>query len=335
MDTADALLLLDLLAGELPQGMDAICRRLLAHPFQEGVAAGMAGLDEALQRTSSTLVSATCFLESVVGSRKARGRPATDNEDAAGAEESPSGTTCLALFDGVTGNGDGSGRTAAVAALDEARHQWARDPERSPQSLLSALELAVRRSTKEGSSTAVLATVNPSGIADVVSVGDSSAWLIRPQGRGHPADASAPEYYAWKLTSNQTVFAHDLLADPDCSGGESTLTSYLGGSVDTYTACRFKVCAGDLLLIASDGATCSEGADVWFGDVLTETTAELVAHGRPPAPSLAAALTARAERLGGWDNATALVTSIGRRRGPGAPSIRTPAAAFDDKGRTA
>ncbi|MEV8103063.1 hypothetical protein, partial [Streptomyces sp. NPDC088135] len=115
LDLRDALQMLDVFAGTFPPGLDAVCRRLLGHELRHGVAAGLAPLQEALDRRAPGGVSTLCFRESAVGSRKAKGDPATDNEDTAGALTGPSGVLRCAVFDGVTGDGDGSGGTAARA----------------------------------------------------------------------------------------------------------------------------------------------------------------------------------------------------------------------------
>ncbi|PSM42886.1 hypothetical protein C6Y14_11880 [Streptomyces dioscori] len=320
LDLRDALNLLDVFAGTFPPGLDAVCRRLLGHDLRQGLAVGMAPLHEALGRRAAGRVSATCYQESAVGSRKAKGDPATDNEDAASALRGPSGTVRCAVFDGVTGDGDGSGARASRAALEQAMRRWAREEDLSPRELVAELDAAVGRAT-EGSATAVLATVRPDGAASVVSVGDSEAWLVRPL-RTPPRDephgtARGRElpYAAWKLTPAHTGYAELLRGSPDAEGEESSLVNFLGGGggLGRWAHSIFELAPGDLLLLASDGAT-ESGRERWFGAVLAELATQLDASGRPPAPALAAALVQRAEALGGWDNATALVCAIGEAK---------------------
>ncbi|MGW6485589.1 hypothetical protein [Streptomyces sp. NPDC055056] len=310
-DTADALLQLNLYAGEFPLGLDALCHLLLGGELRQGVAEGLAPLHQALSRRWSGRVAATCFLESSVGSRKARGRPGSDNEDAAGAATTDAGTTWLGVFDGVTGPGDGSGRIAAGAALAQAERAWQADEQPEPSQLLRELDVAVSRATDTGSAAAVLARVELDGRAVVVSAGDAEAWLIRPQEKGTGPE---PGYTAWRLTPAHTAFAARLRHSPDAQGQESVVVSYLGGAQDTLaddqvTVSDFTVSPGDLLLLASDGATKAERGR-WFGADLATLTAELASSSRPLGPAMAAALVHRAEALGGWDNATALVCEI-------------------------
>lgn len=345
LDLRDALQMLDVFAGNFPPGLDAVCRRLLGHELRHGVAAGLAPLHEALDRRAPDGVSMLCYRESAVGSRKAKGDPATDNEDTAGALTGPSGVLRCAVFDGVTGDGDGSGGTAARAALEQAVRRWrleeaatgdapsadpvadslagagagvgigagagagAASPASRPGELIAELDAAVGRATAVGSAAAVLATVRPDGTASVVSVGDAEAWLIRPV----RVPAGEIPYAAWKLTPAHTGFAERLRISADAEGEESQLVSFLGGGTARWAHRTFRVAPGDLLLLASDGATEPE-RDRWFGAVLAELTAQLDASGRPTAPALAAALVQRAEALGGWDNATALVCAVGEAK---------------------
>ncbi|MFD7491297.1 hypothetical protein ACFV8T_02605 [Streptomyces sp. NPDC059832] len=331
LDLRDALQMLDVFAGNFPPGLDAVCRRLLGHELRHGVAAGLAPLHEALDRRAPDGVSTLCYRESAVGSRKAKGDPATDNEDTAGALTGPSGVLRCAVFDGVTGDGDGSGGTAARAALEQAVRRWRLEEEAtggalsgdsltdspvdalagadSPAELIAELDAAVGRATAVGSAAAVLATVRPDGTASVVSVGDAEAWLIRPV----RVPAGEIPYAAWKLTPAHTGFAERLRISADAEGEESQLVSFLGGGTARWAHRTFRVAPGDLLLLASDGASEPE-RDRWFGAVLAELTAQLDASGRPTAPALAAALVQRAEALGGWDNATALVCAVGEAK---------------------
>ncbi|MGW4541673.1 hypothetical protein ACWEOP_27890 [Streptomyces chartreusis] len=319
LDLRDALNMLDVFAGIFPPGLDAVCRRLLGHDLRLGLAASMAPVHEALERRAAGRVSVTCYLESAVGSRKAKGDPATDNEDAAGSLRDPSGTVRCAVFDGVTGDADGSGAKASRAALEQARRGWEVNADPSPRELVAELDAAVSRATK-GSAAAVLATVRPDGTASVVSVGDAEAWLVRPLRTSQryseprvPAQGRDLPYVAWKLTPAHTGYADHLRVNPDAEGEESSLVAFLGGGPGRWTHNTVALAPGDLLLLASDGATQQE-RERWFGAVLAELVAQFDASGRPPAPALAAALVQRAEALGGWDNATALVCAIGEAK---------------------
>ncbi|MFE0510332.1 SpoIIE family protein phosphatase [Streptomyces sp. NPDC058964] len=311
LDLRDALGMLEVFAGTYPPGLDAVCHRLLAHDLRQGLAVGMAPLHEALERRAPGRISATCYQESAVGSRKAKGDPAMDNEDSAGALRGASGTMRCAVFDGVTGAGDGSGALASRAALEQSVRRWRMDEDLPPQQLVDELDAAIGRATPQGSSAAVLATVRPDGTASLVSAGDTEAWLVRPL--RHPASSRELPYAAWKLTPAHTGYAERLRITPDAEGEESALVNYLGNGPGRWTHTTVALAPGDLLLLASDGATEAE-RDRWFGTVLTDLAAQLDASGRPPAPALAAALVQRAEALGGWDNATALVCAIGEAK---------------------
>ncbi|MFF1835869.1 hypothetical protein ACFVXE_16945 [Streptomyces sp. NPDC058231] len=325
-DQADALALLDVMAGTFPLGLDAVCRRLLLDvELRRGVGAGMAPLHEALERRAPGSVSAVCYLESAVGSRKAKGDPEMDNEDVVRVVRGGDGALRMAVFDGVTGDGDGSGGRAARAAAARLVQMWgsggadpvagpdaaAADPQppRSlpgPRELIGELDRAAAGA--DGGAAVVLVCVQPDGTAEVISVGDAEVWLIRPL----QADAVRPRelpYTAWKMTPAHTVYAERLRSSSQAHGDTSSLTSVLGDGTARWAHRVFAVAPGDLLLLASDGATGAERGR-WVGDVLAGTAADLDASGRPVAPALAAALTARAEALGGWDNATAVVCAI-------------------------
>ncbi|WP_460364699.1 hypothetical protein, partial [Actinocorallia lasiicapitis] len=133
------------------------------------------------------------------------------------------------------------------------------------------------------------------GRARLHSVGDSPAWLVRP--------GPDRRRVARRLTPDQTVLAESRLIDPAAVLGSSALTQNLGGDCEAPFVTDLPLLPGDLLLLLSDGAALPD--TLWFG---TELAA--MADAYPHAPALAAALITRAERLGGRDNATALITEI-------------------------
>lgn len=296
----EARRLADVSAGELPHGFDAVVNLLLRDKVRPGDAEPLRALATALGRRSDGPLTARCYLETGVGSAKAKGRSTLDNEDAAGGEVTDDGDVRLAVFDGTTGDGDGSGRIAAQAALDSVLADWRRGTG-SPRTALSRAEAAVTRATT-GCTTAVVAAVDAKGSARLASVGDSAAWLVRPTGRRG--------FHAWRLTPVHTTYADGLRAGAEQRGGFSDLTRYLGGAAGSPFASEFTVCADDLLVLATDGATAEERNE-WFGDLLCGLSATYAGEdSRARGAALAADLVGRAERAGGFDNATVLIADF-------------------------
>jgi serine/threonine protein phosphatase PrpC len=297
-DPSEVRRLADLTAGDLPHGFDAAVNLLLREQVRPGDTGPLRTLAEALRRQPDTPLAARCYLESGVGSAKARGRGALDNEDVATGIVDADGGVRLGLFDGATGDGTGSGREAAVAACERIMHSW-NAPGIAPTTLLAAADEAV--STTDGCTTAVVATVDSGGRARLASLGDSSAWLVRRGWRG--------AFHTWRLTPAHTVFAASIRVSADRAGGYSELTHYLGGGAAEMFATEFTLCAGDLLVLVSDGAATAQRNE-WFGDVLSALAADRSAEDRPLGAALAAELVARAEHRGGFDNATALIAEF-------------------------
>jgi len=160
----------------------------------------------------------------------------------------------------------------------------------------------VLRDTK-GATTAVIALIHPDGHVDLASLGDSSAWLVRP--------VRGDEHIVFRLTPAQTVLADKLLRDPADRDG-SRLTRHLGGQADQPYVGTVRAVPGDRIVLLSDGAAGTRDA-TWFGADLA-----MLARGHFGAADLAAALVMRAEQLGGHDNATALIAQI---RSPAEPSV--------------
>jgi serine/threonine protein phosphatase PrpC len=208
-------------------------------------------------------------------------------------------TVRLAVFDGTTDDGSGSGYAAARSAVQAVNEAWNRDLD-DPAAVLARAEKAVCAGAA-GASTAVVARA-VDGQVYLASLGDSAAWLVRP-------DPGGRDFVAWRLTPSHTVFAEKSRAGVTDAWDESVITRFLGGAGDDPFRTEFGVAAGDLLVLATDGATAQE-RDEWFGDVLCRLARERVAAQRPLAAGLAADLISRAEALGGWDNATALVTQF-------------------------
>jgi serine/threonine protein phosphatase PrpC len=301
LDLADARRLVDLGAGDLPVGLDAVVHVLLAGSGRPGDVAQLRRVHQALSCPPSPRVAARCFLETAVGSRKAHGNAHRDNEDAAHSERASNGTVRLAVFDGTTGDGSGSGYVAARAAREAAGAAWQAEVD-EPAVVLAEAEAAVTAATKDGSTTAVVARVGPDGCGKIAALGDSAAWLMRRVGGG-------TDFVAWRLTPAHTAFAEQHRGGVTDSWGHSEITRYLGGRADDPFVGEFTVTPGDLLLLATDGAT-AEDRDEWFGGVLCRLARARVSAARPLAAGLAADLVTRAESLGGWDNATALVAEF-------------------------
>ena len=285
-DVADAVALLDLHAGVFPHGLDAIINGILA-------GSDPARIHGALRPKTAARVIVRAAAETAVGSRKANRDPLWDNEDAFTVTRPPGGGLALAVCDGVTGPGDGSGAEAARAAVKVLHDCLADEPD--VKIALGAAEQTVLRDTK-GASTAVIALIHPDGRVDLAALGDSSAWLVRPlRGDGH---------VAFRLTPAQTVLAEKLMTDPAAAHDGSKLTQHLGGQADQPYIGTVRAVPGDRIVLLSDGATVTRDS-TWFGADLAALARDHTGHG-----DLAAALVARAEQLGGHDNATALIGQI-------------------------
>jgi serine/threonine protein phosphatase PrpC len=285
-DLADAVALLDLRAGVFPYGLDAIVHGILDGDEPARIYA-------ALQPKAAGRIVMRAAAETAVGSRKAKSEPLWDNEDAFTAVRTPGCGLALAVCDGVTGPGDGSGAQAARAAVKVLHDCLAEEPD--VNIALGAAEQVVQRDTT-GASTAVIALIHPDSYVELASLGDSSAWLVRPlRGNGH---------LAFRLTPAQTVLAEKLMADPAADHSASQLTQHLGGQADQPYFGTVRVVPGDRIVLLSDGAAAARGS-TWFGADLAALASDHTGHA-----DLAAALVGRAEELGGRDNATALIAEI-------------------------
>jgi serine/threonine protein phosphatase PrpC len=305
---ADARALLDGAAGDVAIGLDAVIHLLLHGTSPPGNVEPLHELHQLLGRRTEDRVTFRCFRESLVGSAKAAGRM-EDNEDVAGWMSADNGSACLAILDGITGLGDGSGRDAAWAAMRAARSCW-QQGKSEPRIVFSVADAEVRELVGDGGATAVFARLLPNGQGELASAGDASVWQLRPNVPECPTT-----YGAWRLTPMHTEYAERRHRDPGAQGGKSALTRHLGTGQQPFTR-RFGVAPHDLLVLITDGAGRVE--DEWFGAVLSGLAAERAARGQTVAPGLAADLVIRAERLGGEDNATALVVEVDRCSAGGA-----------------
>jgi len=299
----DAMRLVRICAGELPLGIDSICAELCDPTGAPGTTADLRELTDLLAVRCGA-VGARAYVETAVGSRKAAGRPGGDNEDAAGWTLTTAGDLNLAVLDGVTGPGDGSGRRAARVALAAAAAMWHQHADVPPETVLSAAHAAVVTEAAPAAAVAIFGRVSPDGAASLAGVGDASAWLLRRRG-----DSS---YVSVRLTPEQTSQARLYRADPLAWSEDSVVECTLGGDIVGAFRVGFAVVPGDLIVVVTDGAAVDEIGREDFPAALVRLARERVAAGAPMGPSLAAAITGRAESLGGWDNATALVVDVAR-----------------------
>ena len=314
---ADALALVEHAAGQIATGLDAVVHLLLHGPLEPGDVGPLYELNRLLDRQAQDHVEFRCFRETLVGSAKAAGRM-EDNEDVAGWSVTEDGSMHLAVLDGITGPGDGSGRDAAWVAMRAARTCW-QQGRSEPRLVLAVADTEVREQVEHGGATAVFARLQPDGRGELASVGDAATWLLRPDIPERPT-----QYRAWRLTPVHTEYAEQHRHDPDAQGGQSALTQHLGTARRPFIH-RFRLVPHDLLVLVSDGAAAAGTDGEWFGMTLAQLATARVTNGRPTGPGLAADLVIRAERLGGQDNATALVIEANRRAPRDRPreSVRT------------
>ncbi|GAA1023710.1 hypothetical protein GCM10009556_100050 [Acrocarpospora pleiomorpha] len=296
----DAMALVDSTAGDIAPGLDAVVDLLLSRTLEPGDVHALLELHRVLARTDRNPMEFRSFRETMVGSGKASGSVA-DNEDLAWSMSTGTAQTCLALMDGITGDHDGSGRRAVLAAMAAVRSSW-ESGKLEPAATIAVADGEVCARASDGGATAIFAHLLHDGRGQLASVGDSAAWQLRPDDQIRPK-----RYQAWRLTPVHTEYAENLRVDPDATRGRSALTRHLGGAAHRPFTLRFGLTPGDLLVLVSDGAAVSEEPGQWFGNVLTELAGGRIQAGRPVGPGLAADLVIRAERLGGLDNATALV----------------------------
>ncbi|MGV9663787.1 PP2C family protein-serine/threonine phosphatase [Nocardia niigatensis] len=292
-DIDDAQGLLELHAG-VTHGLDAILHALLRSP-RTGLT-DAERVHAAVRVTSAGPVSIWTAAETAVGSAKAKYDPEFDNEDAYAVAHTPDGASILIVCDGVTGSGDGSGARASRAAVRELKSLLADGCD--PGLAITSAGRAVSRETT-GATTALVVRISTDGRAELLSIGDSPAWVVR---RGTDG-----ERIAFRLTPDQTVLAEARRTDPDATHGASQLAQFLGGGGKDAAAQPYRgtlrVATGDLVVLLSDGAAIPDTE--WFGSELAALAEEF-----PTAPRLAAALIARAEQLGGQDNATAVIAEV-------------------------
>jgi serine/threonine protein phosphatase PrpC len=182
--------------------------------------------------------------------------------------------------------------------------------------VVDAAEQALADAGAKGCTTAILAKVTPDGRGRLASLGDSTAWLLRPHSdqprpgqRLFASGTGAGWFAAWRLTPAHTVYAARLRADAAAAGGYSEITGFLGGAAGQPFLADFVVRPGDVLVLATDGATVERRGE-WFGAALRDLAAARSPEHGPIGAGLASDLVRRAEDLGGWDNATALVVEF-------------------------
>ena len=273
----------------LPVGFDAVIDALLQGDVPRAIAA------HRLAAAAGSPASAGIASETLVGSRKANGRP-TSNEDAV--VWTARGTRALLVVcDGITGTGEGSGYRAAHAAVEAAASAWQATGD------LDALRAAADQAATSAGGGATLVAVDFDaglGSASILSLGDSSAWLVRANGEVTTA---------FRLSPIQTVHAALLVNDPHALGFESVLTHFLGGAAGQPYTGEIGTRPGDLLVVCSDGTDVDDSVES-FASALSRIATEVRGAGRPVGPATAVELVIRAERVSGFDNATAAVVSF-------------------------
>ena len=287
-DEWDARRLASILAGTVPVGFDAVIDALLSGDAELATAAHRLGT------APGSPAGAQIAAETLVGSWKASEYPGA-NEDLATWTARGAHRLVLVL-DGITGAGNGSGYRAAHAAIEAAVSAW--EATGDPAELISAGDRAA--SDAGGGATLVAVDIDPPAArAQIRSLGDSSAWMIRKE-----AGVTA----CFRLTPIHTVHALQLLEDSKAVGHESVLTRYLGGRADHPHSLDIDTRPGDLLVVCTDGVEIDDAEP--FPAALIRLADGIGAARRPLAPSMAVELVVRAERLSGCDNATAVVISL-------------------------
>jgi serine/threonine protein phosphatase PrpC len=297
----DVTTFVDLCGGELPPGYDTALR-LSIHPALDGRAKDTGRfatfVQPFLMHSNDSDLAFEVGVESVTGWQKAAGDPDGDNEDAFIWRRMPNGDILTSVIDGVTGEGDGSGRVAAQALRDRLAAVWefVSDPR---ESLAYAHRLAKEQCHEwpYAAAAAVVARFGQDGLVQVAGAGDCRIYLGRRSGSTYRATSLLPE---------DSVAAEKSRAGERLVGGDrSTLTQCLVSedAPDIHSA-NFSAQPGDRVLLASDGAMASTDR------LFVEDLEALLDESFESVHLLVSRLCRRAEDLGGLDNATAMVVAV-------------------------
>jgi serine/threonine protein phosphatase PrpC len=293
---------IELLGGNFATGID-VALRLSLHPdvsqrspSLEHFLASVRPFLEGSPQPCSYSVGA----ETVTGWRKSRGDPHSDNEDSHACSVFEDGDVVAAVFDGVTGDGNGAGFVAAHALEIAILESWkdVRDPGR-------ALASAHHKSLPacDGWSGAAAAAVaihgDSNGNVSLAGSGDCRCYLARQTRHG---------YRVTRLLDEDSLAATRLAEGAAFDNDDrSVLTQCLiADDPDGLHEQRASLRPSDYLVLLSDGAATRSAPDRLFADDLER----ILSEGDNRAQLVASLLCRRAEEIGGFDNATALVVVV-------------------------
>jgi PPM family protein phosphatase len=228
------------------------------------------------------------------------GRVRDHNEDRAYAHDE-----LVAVADGM--GGAAAGEVAAQLAIRAIRQLTGQIDTASLRTALEAANSAIRRTaatdpSKQGMGTTMTAVAVDNGLAQIVHVGDSRAYLWRD---GELRQLTNDHSVVGEMVRRGTLSADEAAQHPH----RNVITRALGAEPDVEVdATTADLRTGDVLLLCSDGLY-TEVDDAGIADVLRAV---------PALDDAAHALIDRANAAGGADNVTVVLARIGY----GAPQHR-------------
>jgi serine/threonine protein phosphatase PrpC len=233
-------------------------------------------------------------------SRTDVGRARSENQDACGEFQGPSGARLLAVADGMGGHQGGA--TASRIAIETLGEVFVRDPQPGGETLREAFETANARVHQAAQSrpelhgmgtTCVALLFGTDGTAWVAHVGDSRAYLLR-DGRLDPL--TADHSTVGELVRSGKITPEEAAVHPR----RNEILRSIGAdtSVDVDVA-QVEVRAGDQYLLCSDGLS-GLVSDPEMGAVLLREDPEEATR----------TLVDLANERGGPDNVTVVVSAI-------------------------